>query len=150
MIQHALYGEINQTEILAQNIWANEWSKMSFKQKESAHTLHEIDLNMSKLNERRFDCDPYFWTHWHVRDVCGWQAECLLIDRGHYFLLRAAIFARGHFEDLCALGVIGAFVRWEEPKPHDDEAELSTCAEKETETGDHPADELAAEIAIKA
>lgn len=56
----------------------------------------------------------------------GRQLSVEFIDRCHYFLLWAAIFTGGHFEDFCCLGVIGAFVCRQEPKPHDNTAERST------------------------
>lgn len=60
------------------------------------------------------------------RHVCADGFLHLLVDGGHYFLLRPAIFTGGNFEDFRRLGVIGALDIRQQPEPHDDEAELST------------------------
>lgn len=60
----------------------------------------------------------------------GISVTRLLVDRRHYFLLRDAIFTRGHSEDLGCLWVIRTVVRRQDPKPHDNKAELPACQTK--------------------
>lgn len=67
--------------------------------KNSQLTLHEIDLNISKLNEGTFNCNPYFWMHWHVCDKLTRRLLSLFsfVDGHlHYRRLWRSLCPRGH------------------------------------------------------
>lgn len=66
----------------------------------------------------------------HASGCTGIFVRGLLIDCGHYFLVWMAFFIIGHFEELCSLRIVWTYVCCQKPKPHGDEAELSTCEGK--------------------
>lgn len=66
----------------------------------------------------------------HTSGCTGVFVRGLLIDCSHYFPLWMAFFFIGHFEELGSLWIVWTCVCCQKPKPHGDEAELSTCEEK--------------------